>query len=274
MRIALAAIAFLLVACGGGSVPVSGTIAPAPSLRTDLLFGYYFADSTVQAATAGHVNLHWASYEHGPTEQMVGLAQARASGQRVVLMLPVYDFPMDRRGAEVRLWLDRLRAAGLLAGIVALYPVDEPDLQDRSDLDVMETNAIVRRVAAEFPEIANAPLAVFYACTSGRRPGITTYDWIGCDDYDRGCAVLNDAVARLPLRPDQRLMLVAGGADPWRQDPACFERYAHAAPRVVALVAFLWQGIASGQGIGTNGLARLYCEAGRKITSGTANCEG
>jgi hypothetical protein len=266
----------LVVGCGGGgSNSVTGTITPAPTLRSDLLFGYYYSNSSTINETAPHANLHWASYEFGPAEQMAGLIQARANGQRVVLMFPGYDAPLEQRESETRFWLDRLRNAGLLwDGIVALYPSDEPDLAGKSDAEVTATNAAIRRAAADYPELGSGlRLAVIYACTSQKRPGLASYDWIGCDDYDRGCSVLN-ASAAIPdllaaLRPDQRLMVVAGGADPWKQDPACFASYAHREPRVAALIAFLWQPH-SKPGIRDNGMRRLYCETGRVIAGNAA----
>lgn len=283
MRTALVAVLLgLLVACGGGGGPSGGgPIAPAPALRSDLLlFGYYYANSSTVNETAGHVNLHWAAFDDGggfisPAGQMAGLIQAKANGQRVVLMLPTYSVPLEQREAEVRFWLQRLKNAGLLwPGIVALYPQDEPDVAGLSDAEVTATNAAVRRAMAGFHELGGARLAVIYACSTERRPGLASYDWIGCDHYEAGCRVLTAWLPGLleamlaTGRTDQRLMVIAGGADPWRQDPACFERYAHAEPIVVALIGFLWQSIPGHVGIRDNGMRRLYCEAGAKIVTG------
>jgi hypothetical protein len=69
-------------------------------------------------------------------------------------------------------------------------------------------------------------------------------------------------------------MVVAGGADPWRQDPACFEARAHGDAQVAAIVGFIWQDFVDrgvGAGVRSNGLRRLYCEAGRKIKTGEAS---
>ena len=270
MRAILAAIAFALAACGvGGGPSASGPITPAPALRSDLLFGYYYSNSSTVNETFRHVNLHWASDEFGISEQMAGLAQARANGQLVVVQMPVYNAPLQDREAFVRYWLGTLRNAGLLwSGIVAVYPTDEPDVWGKSDAEVVATNAAVRRALADFHEIDPA-VAVFYACASGQRPGLATYDWIGCDDYGVGCRVVGpsgayDDLLRV-MTPAQRLVAIPGGADPWRQDPACFAAYAHREPRVVALVGFLWQSISPMVGIRVNGLKPLYCETGAII---------
>jgi len=60
-------------------------------------------------------------------------------------------------------------------------------------------------------------------------------------------------------------MLIPGGADPWRQDPACFVAYAHANPQVVAIVGFLWNTVGSMIGIRDNGMNETYSAAGRKL---------
>jgi hypothetical protein len=273
---------FLAVACGGGggggSAPVTGTITPAPALRTDLLFGYYGQDATTALETAAHANLYFAAAFYGPLEQMAGLTHAKGAGYKaVVLHLPGYPAgATEAQAAEsIRFYLKRLHDAGLLANVVALYPIDEPDHErsgNRSDAEVTARNVLIRRVAAEFPELAGVKLAVIYS-DSGRRPGIASYDWIGIDNYDIGCSVLaRYDELRATLRPDQRLMLVPGGANVGkrpRQDPACFESYAHGNAQMVAIVAFIWQTVTDEGntylGIRENGMRALYEAAGRKI---------
>ena len=283
-RVAALLLALAAWACGGGGggTPVSGIVTPTGTLRTDLLFGYFAGNASVPLEVAGHANLHHAADFYGPLEQMAGLIQARAAGMRVILSIPTHQWRGDaaRMEHETRFWFQRLRDAGLLwDGIVAVQWIDEPETErvgNRSDAEVTAGSALVRRVMAEFPEISGARLAVFYACATGRTPGIASFDWIGCDHYDAGCGVLRDHVPRLgeQLRGDQRLLLIAGGADPWRQDPACFESFAHRDSRVVALIAFIWQTVTDDgttyRGIRENGLRPLYCQAGRKIVAGTS----
>jgi hypothetical protein len=277
----LAGVALFLAACGGGgsSGPTSGgPITPAPALRTDLLFGYYSQDAATVLETAGHANLYFAGTLLGPLDQLAGLAHAKAAGyQHVLLVVPSYYFgggPMP--ASEIRLWLQRIDSAGLLVNIDAIYPIDEPDTEregNRSDAEVTAQNAVIRGVMAGFPQLARTRLAVIYS-NSGRYPGIASYDWLGVDDYDRRCGVTSQLEAlRMRLRPDQRIIVVPGGSDPWRQDPACLEVYAHATPQVVAVTPFIWQTETDGArllGIRENGMRALYCQAGRKISAGTA----
>ena len=164
-----------------------------------------------------------------------------------------------------------------------VYPADEPETAQngaRSDAQVAAMVGWLRDVMSGFTALSGKPIGVIYACSSRLRPGMAVFDWIGCDDYGSGCLVTaasgayDDLLAA--LLPDQRLMVVAGGADPWRQDPACFESYAHRNPKVAALIAFIWQDHADvgvGLGIRSNGLRKLYCETGRKVRYGSpAGC--
>lgn len=279
MRLWAVALAFVVAACGGGgggsSAPVSGPITKAPELRKDLLFGYYAGRAAGVLEVAGHANLYWASDMGGPADQMAALEQARAAGMRVVLSFPVYHYQgPPATEAEMRAWLKRIADAGLLERVAAIFPIDEPDtvrMGNRSDAEVTAQNGALRRVMGEFPALASTKLGVIYACDTGRQPGMTSYDWVGCDHYTSGCAVLSRYVdgLRAAMSPSQRLVLVPGGADPWRQDPACFESYAHANQVVVAVIPFLWQTETDTGttyiGIRDNPTRALYEAAGRKI---------
>jgi hypothetical protein len=286
-RAAIAALVVLVATAagcggGGGSSSSAGAVIPAPAqLRTDLLYGYFGGVSLNVGQVEGHVNLYFAG-GWDPLEQLATLAQAKGAGiPAVILNVPAYGAlgGPAKPASELRFWLQRIKAAGLLERIVAVYPIDEPDTVregNRSDAEVRAQNAVLRGVMAEFPELARAKLAVIYACDTGRRPGLASYDWVGCDHYPSGCGVLSGYITQLrqALGPEQRLILVPGGADPWRQDPACFENYAHGNAVVVALLPFIWQTVTDEgvtyTGIGENGMAKLYCEAGRKISAGTA----
>lgn len=276
MRLLALVLCAILTACGGGggSAPVSGPITPAPELRKDLLFGYYSGRASGVLEVADHVNLYWAGDLGGPADQMAALAQAKGI-PHIILSLPAYvQGGPPRPEAELRAWLQSIKAAGLLERIDAIYPIDEPDQArqgNRSDAEVTAQNAVLRRVMAGFPELAGTKLAVIYACDTGRHPGLRSYDWIGCDHYPSGCAVFTryyDAL-KAELATGQRLLLVPGGSDPWRQDPACFESYAHREPVVVAITPFIWQteidqGVTY-TGIRDNPTRALYEAAGRKI---------
>jgi hypothetical protein len=260
----------LATACGGGggsggNVAI-GPVIPAPPLRADLLFGYYGENAVSVTETSGHANLAWCADFYGPLEQMACLTQAKGLGMKAVMMLPVYPSPCTPSPpSDWRFWFKRLADVGLLDTVVAIYPVDEPTCDAAM---IRATNAQLRDVMSEFPPIAQAKLAVIYACKAGF-PGAETYDVIGCDDYDSGSAVLTRYYPALAAaNPGARLIVVPGGADPWRADPAPFESYAHGTARVWALVPFIWQSADGHDGIRDNGMATLYCIAGREIVTG------
>lgn len=236
--------------------------------------GYYGGCPSCSLETQDHANLYM-TRPWGPTgwliEIMPQLQQAHGNGQKVILGLPgLYD-PMGLEDTAHA--ITKLHEAGLLSDVVAWYPIDEPDVNGKSDAEVLAMNTALRDLAKELG--VNPALAVIYGCTTGKRPGLSSYDWIGCDDYGAGCDVANGsrfAALKGQLRPDQRLLLVPGGADPWRQDPACFATKANADPQVVGILAFLWVDRDDAKGIGTNGMRQAYCRVGKAIRGLPQNC--
>jgi hypothetical protein len=278
----------LLSGCGGGSHAYTFYMPAEPTaLRTDLFFGYYLNQSKEQALeTADHTNLvHEGLGYNGRTLEQV-IDSMRAHGKATMLQLtdtvaymnwpnyvPRPDADIEARASAT---FDALRDAGLLAQVVALYPIDEPEAQHLTDAQVTNTNAVIRRVMARYPELASAKLAVIYGTNRGfarGSPGFASYDWIGADDYDMGPGILTspywlDMMAA--LSPSQRVMLIPGGASPWRTDPEAFRRYAHNESRVVGILPFLWHHPEAGhesEGIGDNGMAESYRALGRELAA-------
>jgi hypothetical protein len=246
------------------------------------VYCYYGTWDNQVHETAGHVNCVW-SFGWGTRgawldNLVTQLTEARSRGiPHAVIGLEVMG--LDPSEADLRYVFATLRVQGLLGEwIIAVYPEDEPDQHGRSAAQVNAANVRLRKVMAEFPELAQAKLAVIYGPRG--TPGIESFDWIGRDDYDRGCGVLaggtNDLLAR--MRPDQQLLVVPGGA--LGQDPDCFMRRAHADPRVVGIVPFIWfdnwdnNGLPGGRaGIRSNGLRQVYCNAGlQTITARNVAC--
>lgn len=267
----------LLAACNEGDsatpAPSSPPPVSAPSTgsRPGLLFGYYGSMDGQVAETADHVTLQWVSPwsragGDGLLAVKLRLQEARAAGIPCVVL----DVPMAYGGeAGVRAFFDALNREGLIdSRICALYPVDEPDLVGHHAPEVIETNAMLRRVAKDYPFLASIPLAVIYTA-KGEWPGIETYDWIGFDDYDRGPAVLSNDTwqdMKSRLRPDQRVLLVPGGA--FGANPAPFYAKAQEDRQVIAIVAFIWfSGWDNGKrpGIRDLPIRPAYVDVGRRI---------
>lgn len=272
----------VLWACGGGGGGENErpVVAPGGTKRTGIDFGYYGQDAATVLLSAQHATVYMAADFYGLVEQMAGLTHAKAAGYRkVYLMVPAYH---PNGLGEVRHWLTRLKAAGLLVNITALYPIDEPDTRRagaRSDAEVTAKNAELRALMAEFPELQGARLAVFYGCSTGETPGFASYDLIGCDDYDSGCGVLTRYYDSMKARlaPHQRLMLIPGGASGLGRgaetDPRCFLDYAHANPQVESVIAFIFQTVTDAGntyvGIAANRMRLTYCRAGQELKNPT-----
>lgn len=270
----------ILIGCGGGGGGGGGAeppVTPSGPARPGILFGYYGDMDGQVRETADHVDYLWTfGWTRDGTGSRAGrIAEARSQGiTKVVLGIEEAYLPDGE--ARVRATLSELRAQGLLAGVIALYPIDEPEGRGKSADEVRAVNAMLRRVMADYPELAQTKLAVIY--TGGRRwPGIETYDWVGFDDYNRGSAVLsNDQWDDLKrrLRPDQGILLVPGGSDPWRQDPLPFVSKALLDPQVVGIVGFIWFDDADrgvGAGIRSNPTRAAYCGAGRYLLARAAS---
>ena len=276
-------VAGIVTACGGGGgggnahESAAGPPATLTQPPREVLYGYYGHCDTCSAETHRHVNMiHVPNW--GPLETTVRqLTEARVYGiKHVMLGVPqLYHAPDAERA--LREFFTTLRGANLLTNITALYPLDEPDLHSIPADVISARNALLRRVMAEFPELRTTKLAVIYT-SRPKWPGIDSYDWVGFDDYGAGSQIFTNGLyseLKDRLRPDQRVLLVPGGADPWRQDPEPFIAKALEDPQVIGVVPFIWYDFADrevGRGIRSNGLAGAYCEAARKLTKSTHAC--
>jgi hypothetical protein len=262
----------LATACGGGggSSGQPFVFTGNGMVRSDVLFGYYGENASAVTETSAHANLAWCADFYGPMEQMACLTQAKGLGMKSVVMLPAYPAPCTPAPPDaLRFWLKRLNDAGLLDTVVAVYPVDEPTCDAAM---IHATNAQLREVMAEFPAIAHAKLAVIYACKAGF-PGAEAYDVVGCDDYDSGNAVLDRYYGALEsAAPRAQLLIVGGGADPWRLDPHILADRANSNSAVWALVGFIWQSADGHGGIRDNGMAGAWCAAGKRLTLAKVAC--
>lgn len=256
--VALGLLIILVAGCGGGvtnsgtSVPDSG-IEKTPQPASAFHFSYYGTVPGMIAEVADHVTA--VMVPPWTDDQTPYFREAHAAGKKIIWYpKPAPDW------YQQAVYLDSL---GLLTNILAVYPCDEPDINPCPDPLEM------RRIQALFPALATAKLAVIYSA-SGRFPGIEAYDWVGVDDYAQGVAVLGTKVAdlRSRLAPHQRLILVPGGADPWRTPPMPFLTYALSDSRVAMIMPFVWfdrDGPDGGKGIGSNGMAEQYRAVGRAV---------
>lgn len=273
-KIIVAALAFVgiyfLVSCGGGGSQFMPALAVTP--RTGILYGYYGRDNEQIAPTNGHVNLvfemRWDSLADTIARMQEQPLKTVLSVSPDVWANAQTPLPVNQAIANLKNTFDQLRAAGVLDQVIGLYPIDEPDHSNTSDANVTAVNQTIREVAAQYPELKNVVLVTCYANT-GRYPGLKSFDWVSVDDYPQGSnALIGPAMTglRSQLQPGQRLFLIPGGADPFRNDPTAFIREAQNDPLVVAVVPFLWRDYnengKNNNGIGSNGLAAEYNAAG------------
>lgn len=249
---------------------------PLPTkLRTDLLYGYYGRDDEQCQTTQGSVNM---VIEMRWDEVSNTVARMKKQPLKTILCLTAECFinrttprPVQTMQTMIRQTLDTLKAEGVLNQIIGFYPADEPNIGGLTDANMNLVNQTIRGVIAEYPELNGAILAVIYG-SLGNFVGVSTFDWVGMDDYPEGNNVLiENSMKELRglLRPDQRIILMPGGADPFQNNPEAFRRMAHNDPKVVALVPFLWKNYNANNhdynGIGANSMKEIYTEVGKGL---------
>jgi hypothetical protein len=292
--VALAAVLFVgvvflmgsLTGCQEGRKENLGTTAstaPSGASVRPVLYGYYGSWDYTVSETQDHATCQWASgWGTGPAEEstkrvIARLREARAANAPCVILpvdmayAPALPDLADREKV-LRGFFAELEDAGLIdSRITALYPMDEPDINvPKGEPEVLATNAMIRKVAAEFAFIPNIPLAVIYT-TQGKWTGIQSFDWVGFDDYGAGSGVLHNSTwsgMKQRLRPEQRIILVPGAmecANVWD-----FYAKAQEDPQVVAILAFIWYddwdtGKEHSQGLRSLGCRADYVEAAMRL---------
>ena len=148
--------------------------------------------------------------------------------------------------AEQRVWstLQTLKAAGVLAQVIVLYPLDEPDGHGVSDAEMLAMCDTLRKVAGQFPELVGVKLAATYSMGQGQPvlPGFYAMDLVGYDNYGLGSNIFTSAEfgsMRSVLAPHQQYFSLPGGGDPWRQPIEAFRREANNDPLCYGVCAFM-----------------------------------
>lgn len=251
---------------------------PEPSVkRTDLYYGYYACNGEQVADTKDHVNLFMESQFSGIDKAIQNILDA-AMDTAIDVMPQVYE-QIDpavrkwtiRADAEQRLrdFFTLLQSRGALKYIKFIYPSDEPNITIAGYEHQKLGTDVVRKVAAEFPELSGVKLAVIFAAGSAHI-GQDLYDYVGMDDYAMKSHVLvckEHKAMEDSLLPHQKLIVVPGGA--YGQDPTSFINFAHANHKVGIIMPFLWFSEHSASvgalGIKDNGMKDIYIAAGKKL---------
>lgn len=256
----------VLVSCGGGGgTSVTNNAPPVldtpPPIERTLFFGYYGTGVGQVAATFDHVNLCWVGPWGGFDAQVGFLQECASRGLPAIVDLSYLLFEnriyvgSQQARANLGQYLSKLNELGVLPLLKAIYPIDEPDLNLDTPGDVVKANADIRAVELSFG--LSVPLAVIYG--NQGTPGIESFDWVGRDWYNHG-------PQNLPMLPGQKRIIIAGGAEPFRESPSAYEDAARFDPDIVAVIAFVWFDYEGGLGIGHNGMAPDYRAAGCRLT--------
>lgn len=221
-----------------------------PNRRNKLYYGYYGGNDQQTDEVADHTNM-WFEACWGGVD--VGIRHMQKMQLPTIFNLDYALFtttnPRRYVGADIATQqlqdtFNQLKAADVLKYIVALYPIDEPDLSSNnvSTADLLAANQIVRAIASSYPELQSVKLCVTYCAHSDYR-AVNDFDWVGFDDYGAGATIFTNgqyATLKKVLRPTQGITLFPGGAAPWMNDPKPFYRKAVEDDQVVAIIPFIW----------------------------------
>lgn len=251
---------------------------PDQPCRTPLIFCYY-GGANNPAEFADHVNMThigaWGDWEPPGRDALIdsciaqGLAAKAAGTTKLMFTL---DFCLLTQTTPRRLlteavaagylqtFIQRLGIEGLIDNVAAWYVVDEPNIAE-VNLNEAELATICALVRASIP--FQAPLVTTFGASNGSYPGIHSFDWVGFDNY--GAPIFSNGEYQhlaSQLASGQRTVILPGGADPWREDPAPFYNWAQTDPRVAMIMPFMWQ---NPGGIAINGMAPQYRAVGLKV---------
>lgn len=261
------------------------------SVKQGMKFGYYGCFYDQVKETKDHTNLLW-EIRQKPLEQTIKNIKDQNTDTVLDISGELFDRDANnklilREDADERLrqLFRRLRSEGILHLIKVLYPNDEPNLSENEPaIDLKESirnsTMLVRRVAAEFKELANVKLGVIYFGGNYPYVGIEHYDIVGMDWYKRDAEYLflpkeglYERYIVSKLQPGQQIWVVPGGY--LKQDPKPFINWISTKEEAYGVIPFIWNHpkyngtMDSGDfntDIHTNGMANIYRQAGLIVT--------
>ncbi len=262
----LFAFILLLAGCATKYDPIPAHWGPD---RTDLYHAYYLTSPTQVAETKGQVNLLWVG---GLWSTEVAIKNMQDAQLPTVFDVSAQMFePSNGKNKlkadpakELRELFQTLTTLGLGKLLVAVTPIDEPNL---TLFDVNETTqsiVVMKSVLAEFPNLAHVKLAVVYT-VNGNYPEIDKFDWIGFKYGDEAEIFSNGVYASFKslITDKQRLIIIPGGS--FGQNPTEFFNWTQSHHEVVAIVSFLWSDGPGIKGIKNGPLRLTYCLMGQRI---------
>lgn len=232
---------------GGGSSSGSDDAAPVhPGHYID--YGYYLTSGSQSSEVYGSTTI---AFLGGPVTSEVELLDQASTYSN----LGIRRFIVNLIGIDPARAGDLLTRIAAFGTIVAVYPVDEPNINGCDQ-------AILSRISS-----LGYPLFTIYAPTKYGNGCTSYFDIIGLDDYEVSPQQVFGELETLGrLNPSAKLAVVPGGANPWKQDPKPFFEYAKSNPRVILILPFLWSTFPQAPvGIRDNGMAQTYQNLGKEI---------
>lgn len=198
---------------------VASVAATCPAAAPSPQFFTYYGLGSHYSEAGDHVNLYWAVSWTGNADELVGqLRDAKANGVRAMLHAEFPFFagqcPYALRPDAALQWRTlaaTLARANVLDTVVAVYPLDEPDLCGVSDGDMQTVIAIIR---AE-PLTRDKKVAGLFTVDVAKKWGgryrllgqehdyagsLRALDWVGFDCY--GCRTIFSETAWDTVRFD------------------------------------------------------------------------
>lgn len=213
--------------------------------RTNLLFGYYSSLERTFDQVKADVNMFWSGF-YGRDTWLKVLKEGNQAfvfdlAGDLTIKVDGKLIARDNREELLRETFMDLRNHGVLHKIAYLYPIDEPQLSMKGPEEFLKIVNTVKKVKAEFEELANARLMTIFL---RGQPfwHVKELDVVGVDDYDQKSESLTIGEhARLlkELAPGQKTVLVPGPGYGHNPDP--WVAYALLNPDQVEMIAaFLW----------------------------------
>lgn len=212
-----------------------------------IYYGYYLTQGTQPSEVYQSTNI---AFLGGPvTNEAELLQQANEYSS-----LGIKKFIVNLIGITPGQAKTLLPKLGVFGTIVAIYPIDEPNV-----------NGCDETILTSFRKLGYPMFAIYGPQRFGFRCS-QYFDWLGLDDYETSTP-FNELEALGATNPTAQLVLVPGGASPWNQNPKQFYDYSQSHPRVVAIIPFLWYTPQGSNliGIRDNGMATQYTELGKQI---------
>lgn len=266
LKVLLASVvlAGFLSGCGGGGGGPSPSSPPNPPIvvNPNWEVGYFGGDLDSISKTAPYISYYnvpdWGDWDTPTGRSAINtriineIQKAKDLGIPGIVLdvgFTLFDSHLNYRGtSDLVQLISSLATTGLDQRIIAVIILDEPDLR----IDDATYSAILEQVKP----LIKWPLMVIYSNAGSNHtyPGLKYFTFVGVDDYPRGVDVLRSYPQ---LSANQFIVLLPGGANPWRADPRPFADYACSHANVWGLMSFIYVDYTE-QGIGKNGLKDTY----------------